>query len=313
MDGIKAVSAVNIHLYTFMAPISPFSKSLIDHIQSNLYIAMGEVFLYGAYAVIFGFYIHVLHTRGMPKNRFLNAATISLFIVCTAHLALLLATISSQNQDDEAYAVESAALFDRFQMTALNLNRATNAIYITATIFIFRCYAIWDFSRSIIIAPIIFTVCGAVLGYTDSVSSNTTEISDSKFDLSIAFSILTTFMLMILTAGRIWYLARQARAVMGPKITSRCYTICAMILESGALYAAGGIAYIVFSVLPPSVDEILTRGGAILGQLVGIAPTIIAVRVGLGKSIESVDSFGVQVPFPADLTSRAPPNRSSDD
>ncbi|KAJ7854059.1 hypothetical protein B0H14DRAFT_3652134 [Mycena olivaceomarginata] len=254
----------------------------------------------------------------MPKNRFLNVATISLFIVCTAHLALLLASISSQNQDDEAYAVESAALFDRFQMTALNLNRATNAIYITATviadsIFIFRCYAIWDFSRSIIIAPIIFTVCGAVLGYTDSVSSNTTEISDSKFDLSIAFSILTTFMLMILTAGRIWYLARQARAVMGPKITSRYYTICAMILESRALYAAGGIAYIVFSVLPPSVDEILTRGGAILGQLVGIAPTIIAVRVGLGKSIESVDSFGVQVPFPADLTSRAPPNRSSDD
>jgi hypothetical protein len=69
----------------------------------------------------------------MPKIRFLNVATISLFIVCTAHLALLLATISSQNQDDEAYAVESAALFDRFQMTALNLNRATNAIYITAT------------------------------------------------------------------------------------------------------------------------------------------------------------------------------------
>ncbi|KAF8148336.1 hypothetical protein K438DRAFT_2087307, partial [Mycena galopus ATCC 62051] len=33
------------------------------------------------------------------------------------------------------------------------------------------------------------------------------------------------------------------------------------------------------------------KNGVILGQLVGIAPTIIAVRVGLGKSIESVDSF----------------------
>ncbi|KAJ7331549.1 hypothetical protein DFH08DRAFT_309664 [Mycena albidolilacea] len=241
--------------------------------------------------------MHILHTRGMPKNRFLNLATISLFIVCTAHLALLLASISLLNQNNEAAAVNLAPPFSGSKFNAaLNLNRATNAIYVTAnviadSIFIFRCYAIWNFRRSIIIAPIILTFSGAVVGFIDSASPSTTEVSSFTFALSITLSLLTTFMLMILTAGRIWWLAREARVVMGQKITNRYYTVCAMILESGALYCAGGIAYIIISLRPANLNQIIATNGAILGQLVGIAPTIIAVRVGLGKSIESADSF----------------------
>ncbi|KAJ7732920.1 hypothetical protein DFH07DRAFT_846088 [Mycena maculata] len=72
---------------------------------------------------------------------------------------------------------------------------------------------------------------------------------------------------------------------MGNDATSRYDTVCAMILESGALYVAGGLVFLIvlfrFSVVPIGPDPI--TNGAILGQLVGIAPTIIAVRVGLGK------------------------------
>ncbi|KAJ7898118.1 hypothetical protein B0H13DRAFT_1884357 [Mycena leptocephala] len=46
----------------------------------------------------------------------------------------------------------------------------------------------------------------------------------------------------------------------------------------------------------PSRDRILivdiqTTASAILGQLVGIAPTLIAVRVGLGQSVDNVESL----------------------
>ncbi|KAJ7040870.1 hypothetical protein C8F04DRAFT_1177477 [Mycena alexandri] len=73
--------------------------------------------------------------------------------------------------------------------------------------------------------------------------------------------------------GRIWSLARAARVVMGQKAAGTYYTI-----------------------LP----------GVVLAQVVGIAPTIIAVRVGLGCSVEDVNSFVVppraaQRPFAAKM------------
>ncbi|KAF8136847.1 hypothetical protein K438DRAFT_749637 [Mycena galopus ATCC 62051] len=69
-----------------------------------------------------------------------------------------------------------------------------------------------------------------------------------------------------------------------------------MILESGALYCAGAVALVILG-FQQSFSHSNHGGttafatGAILGQLVGICPTIIAVRVGLKKSVESVDSL----------------------
>ncbi|KAJ7893499.1 hypothetical protein B0H13DRAFT_1886382 [Mycena leptocephala] len=55
------------------------------------------------------------------------------------------------------------------------------------------------------------------------------------------------------------------------------------ILESGALYLCGGIAFISLGFGGPFTYDVL----------VGIAPTIIAVRVALGQSVENMDSFFV--------------------
>lgn len=81
----------------------------------------------GAYAVMFGFYIHVLHTRGIPKTRFLPVATISLFILCTAHLALLLAGTTVLDQTDETSVIGAG---DPSYLVS-QLNFATNVIYVT--------------------------------------------------------------------------------------------------------------------------------------------------------------------------------------
>ncbi|KAF7378225.1 hypothetical protein MSAN_00247300 [Mycena sanguinolenta] len=295
-----------------MAPVHGHTvpiQNLIDDIQTGLYIVMAEVFIYGAYAVMFGFYIYILRTRGFSKNRFLAVATIVLFIVCTVHLALLLVSTALFNESYEATVVGSKT---RPPLTAFNLNRATNVVYVTSniiadTIFIFRCYAIWNFRWKIIVVPALSTLavagestssretCAIVnlrarlgLGYFDSGTS--LRISSSVFDLSILVSLFTTIMLMGLSAGRIWWLAHKARTMGDRKMTNRYHTICAMILESGALYCAGGITFIILS-LNQNISEVVATNGAVLGQLVGVAPTIIAVRVGLGKSIESMDSF----------------------
>ncbi|KAJ7910917.1 hypothetical protein B0H13DRAFT_591664 [Mycena leptocephala] len=284
----------------------------------RLYALTVEMFLYGAYTVMFGFYLNVLRTRGISGNRFIAISTIALFILCTLHCIFLLVGTIFGITDLAAYILTDYQSDTHYILLYTIFYRAANMVYVTSnvvadSIFIFRCYAIWNFRRRVVIIPAIFTLAVAVLGYANIVISFRLDLVDEVqsteaysgsaflFDISIATSVITTFILMGLSAGRIWWLAHKAQGLMGRTVTSKYYTVCTMILESGALYCAGGIPFAVIAfytfldsasgTFAIAFDIIPT--GAILGQLVGIAPTIIAVRVGLGKSVDSVDSFSL--------------------
>ncbi|KAF8213017.1 hypothetical protein K438DRAFT_1928130 [Mycena galopus ATCC 62051] len=259
---------------------------------------------------MFGFYVHLLLKQGMAKTPYLSLGTISLFVLCTAHLALLLATTAVVDRTEDVTVIEAG---DPGSLV-YQLNFATNAIYVTANVIadsifvralslnpfmwsmifvqIVRCHAIWNYDDRVVFLPILATFGVGGLGYFDS--GRSIVVSRPLFNLSIGTSVFTTFMLIGLCAGRIWWLAHNAQKVLGHKITTRYNTACVMILESGALYCVGGIIYIILSLHRPHDEAMISAfartNGAILGQLVGIAPTIIAVRVGLGKSVESVDS-----------------------
>ncbi|KAJ7359641.1 hypothetical protein DFH08DRAFT_846627 [Mycena albidolilacea] len=161
---------------------------------------------------------------------------------------------------------------------------------------LFRCHAIWNFRRQVTIFPAILIFCVAASGYADVIlsllqgvehSTEGTSLASFVFNLSIEVSIFATVVLMCLSGGRIWWLSRVARPLIGRKMTDWYRTVCALILESGALYCAGAITFLVISRLTATT---FITSGAILGQLVGMAPTIIAVRVGLGHSVEHVGS-----------------------
>ncbi|KAJ7822531.1 hypothetical protein B0H14DRAFT_2828346 [Mycena olivaceomarginata] len=256
--------------------VDPRSSEFMQRMEVGLFVVVTEVFLYGVYATMFGFYLHVLRKHGVMRNRFLTAATISLFLLCTAHCALLLATTELANLN-----------YDAGDEVYVSLMQALNAIYVTSKC-IFRCYAIWNFRWGIVLLPTIMTIIGAGIGYFNvaAITSFSLALAAFFFTVSISLSVLTTFVLMGLSAGRIWWLAGGARKLVGRKAVDN--------LESGALYCVGGIAFVIIAAYEVS-DRIqfnTTTSGAILAQLVGIAPTIIVVRVGLGQSIESTDSFG---------------------
>ncbi|KAJ7142735.1 hypothetical protein C8R44DRAFT_866040 [Mycena epipterygia] len=214
-----------------------FYVDAIDETSIAWAIAAAETFLYGAYLVIFGFYLHVLRTHGIAQHYFLTASTILLFILGTAHCALQLATtilgVKAQllmalfETTTDAVEVTSVLgatipplrciqLSNGGSELCLCYKHAFSLSVIADSIFIFRCYAIWGCRRKIVIFPIILT-----------------------------------------------------------------------------LAVAGGIAFLAVG-LNKGDDLILS--GAVLAQLVGIAPTIIAVRVGLGYSVENVGSFIAAAP-----------------
>ncbi|KAJ6538125.1 hypothetical protein B0H19DRAFT_1240665 [Mycena capillaripes] len=186
------------------------------------------------YVAMMAFYLHVLRTRRLARNRFLVAATITLFILCTIHCFLLLVTAIMETKD----LVSGDFWYSR--RSYLNLEAVTNVVYVTSN-------------------------------------------SLSRF---LTIPHLTNYYYP--PVGRIWWLSRAARHLVGMDAAGKYYTVVAMILESGALYFTGGL---VFVVLFLKADLPKAQTGIVLGQLVGIAPTIIAVRVGLGYSVESVESF----------------------
>ncbi|KAJ7613378.1 hypothetical protein FB45DRAFT_1036318 [Roridomyces roridus] len=210
----------------------------------------GGVFLYGIYVVLFGFYLKILRKPGeFRKNRSLHSATIALFLLSTIHLALLLAmTVQEARQLlGLTYDVHGAGV----------TSTATFGIYVTSnviadSIFVFRCYAIWSFRRRIVAVPALCTLLVAGFGYwqvaqPDDIASAQTGITSFNIPILISLAAATTILLMILSAGRIWGLARSARQIMGYKTVGWYYTVCAMILESGALYAAGAVLLVTLS------------------------------------------------------------------
>ncbi|KAJ7644839.1 hypothetical protein FB45DRAFT_1053491 [Roridomyces roridus] len=275
---------------------SEFSYNL----QMDFYILAAEAMLYGAYTILFAFYVHILYTRpGMSKNRFLNYATISLFILSTVHFVLLLATTVTINAGvDIAFA--GAVASRQTSIVAAGVADMAVFLYVTSnviadSIFIFRCYAIWNYQLKAIIFPILCTIAVAGFGYLNAglsiaafnnlvrngihVAFNST-VSSVFFIAAVSTSLGTTILLMVLSAGRIWWLAHISKEIMGYRTARRYHTILttARSLESGAVYALGAITSLALFLAGRNPQF---SSGFVLEQLVGIAPTIIAVRVGL--------------------------------
>ncbi|ESK92636.1 hypothetical protein Moror_16054 [Moniliophthora roreri MCA 2997] len=96
------------------------------------------------------------------------------------------------------------------------------------------------------------------------------------------------FILTLLTAGRIWWISREARKHLGPAIKTKYNTIVAIILESGILYPIFLITYVVYTfVLDPEVQgSIPFQLFLVTYQVAGIAPTLIIIWAARGKTIE---------------------------
>ncbi|KAK1218138.1 hypothetical protein PQX77_019181 [Marasmius sp. AFHP31] len=107
--------------------------------------------------------------------------------------------------------------------------------------------------------------------------SHRSNIVNKALVIHIVFSMVNAFVNLLVTfllAGRIYYIHREARALLGKGVNTFYRTLIAIIIESGILYPIILIIY-VFS----PAQMILYPA---LIQVVGIAQTMIIVRTGLG-------------------------------
>ncbi|KAJ7155626.1 hypothetical protein C8R46DRAFT_1295400 [Mycena filopes] len=165
--------------------------------------------------------------------------------------------------------------------------------FIADGLVIYRCYCVWNNSARVVVAPVILLIVTTVFGVIPALPSNPLFI----------FSLATNVLVTALTAGRIWWIARKGRAYLQADAQQRYSSSEAILIESGALYSATVLAYLIMTAIPsarlllPLVLQMLTQimvchgipgyspALRLVTPLQGIAPTLIIVRVGMGMTV----------------------------
>ncbi|KAJ7155619.1 hypothetical protein C8R46DRAFT_1356096 [Mycena filopes] len=223
-------------------------------------------FFYGIYFVLFCICMYILLRR--PWNLgtgVLLCTAIALFGLSTAQVVinLVLGAVDLR---------EITIDFRPLQTTTIVLYGINN--FIADGLVIYRCYCIWNNSARVVVVPVILLIITTVFGVIPALPSNPLFI----------FSLATNILVTALTVGRIWWIARKGRAYLQADAQRRYSSSAAILIESGALYSATVLAYLIMTTIP-SARILLQLVFQMLTQIMGIAPTLIIVRVGMGISV----------------------------
>ncbi|KAJ7860323.1 hypothetical protein B0H13DRAFT_1901022 [Mycena leptocephala] len=216
-------------------------------------------FFYGIYLVLFCICIYILlHRPRDSGNIVLLVTAIALFTLATVQTAINL--------------ILGAADIDGIEVPYDNLSLADMMIYVVNNVIadalvIYRCYSVWNRNIYVIILPVILLITTSGKACTAWVRN------DAKFS----------------SAGRIWWICRKARAYLKTDTQRRYVSTIAIVVESGVMYSAAVSTYLILGAIP-SASIVQEPVMEMLTQLVGIVPTLIIVRVGLGVSVQSVEA-----------------------
>jgi hypothetical protein len=233
-----------------------------------------------------------VNNSGKIVNKPLLVTAVIMFTLSTAHIIVqLVQAITAFIQ----YGDVPNGPHEFYASLSLPLSVLKLAIYVTNNVIadglvIYRCYIVWGSLWSVLVVPITMligtTICGYRSVYNFSQGQNITPTTTAWGDAMFILSLLTNLLVTTLIASRIYWIGRRSNAVNGPGHSQKYNYTVAIVLESGALYLAPLVILLVLFSLNLVSAYIVY---AALAQIMGLAPTIIIVRVGLGISTQAVE------------------------
>ncbi|TFK47974.1 hypothetical protein OE88DRAFT_584291 [Heliocybe sulcata] len=289
---------------------------------SSYYKAMlaalwAEALFYGIYIVVFGVCL-CIYAYQRFSSRLLGVA-VAMFVMATAQAAVQFAQFLSTYEvvtettcvgftchacyDGDTTRYVQLNIWNRLQPVAQTL-LVTNQLFADALL-VYRCFGVWQSKYRIIVIPLLMMAATAVSGYMQANNSvqlylirlrtpldqqtppaNWSHLQSLQSSLSetyMATSLATNVVVTALIGMRIWWMSRPLKETFRSQ-AGKARSAAAIVTESGALYSASLLVWIiVHAILPNTYDAI---AGAISSQIVGIVPTLIIVRVGLGRSTD---------------------------
>jgi len=234
---------------------------------------MFETFLYGLYSILFAICLYVLGQRQKTAHWILPTFAIAMFTIATTDIIY-------------TYYLIFAKLF-KVGLSFTDL-RPKYWFYVTNnvladTLLWYRCYAIWGCKVRVVLGPIILLVAGTACGYIFEGSQ------PRLFKHAWIYPTLTLILNLLvtgLTAGRIWWFARNAQRLLGQNIVQRYNTTVAILIESGFIYSV--YIGLDLATMSNNIGHAILDTGLI--QVVGIVPTLIIVQVGLGREVHNLEA-----------------------
>ncbi|ESK94374.1 hypothetical protein Moror_8156 [Moniliophthora roreri MCA 2997] len=192
---------------------------------------------------------------------------------------------------------------------------------IADAILIWRCYIVWSGNIKIIMFPAALCLTNNILGTVVIVRYSTDigigllafiiDVEENTEDIRViaAFLLmtaLTNLLITVMIAGRIYFISHKASKYVDKNVNKMYRTVIAVVLESGLIYPISLIIYtssvlaVVKTISMMDESEDISEGQnrmqlltmlmqTTLNQFVGIAPTLIIVRTGLGICVENVE------------------------
>ncbi|KAJ7914754.1 hypothetical protein B0H13DRAFT_2459434 [Mycena leptocephala] len=228
---------------------------------------------------------------------------ISLFLLSTIHIALAYAwafitdgagstaiyeLFSLRNPLPVLYSPDDPVAVHRLGIILKARFSLANPSAIADAIVIYRCYVIYGFKWRPVAFLIFAYGCmlvGAILGLLPL--SGTTERAAAA--VCILTEFLTNVLATTLAAWRIWWISRRAANFLGGDSRKKYMDLPAILLESGLIYPAVLFMGIIVFLSPSIPTAMVFICIAASYHLVGIALTLIIVRVGLGVSTDDVE------------------------
>ncbi|KAF5386326.1 hypothetical protein D9757_008575 [Collybiopsis confluens] len=261
----------------------------INYARPRIIIIMVECVLYGIYMVLFGLATWTLSNKFHVKyvKNFLFPIIIALFSLATLNFAYDLA--------GEQYAILFTIPVDvKPWMTAgqaIDIITYTVADILGDTVLFYRVYAVWGYKKRVLFPLLVLILVAKAFSfiYTAFImqiaidSAVPLKLLPSKISFPDLFFILNAIANMTMTlliAGRIWWISRSIEAGLPEQRRGWYNRTIAIVTESGLIYPI----YLITEAALSGGDQNAFTIGAIA---VGLAPTLVAVRVGLGSAYDN--------------------------
>ncbi|KAJ7635524.1 hypothetical protein DFH06DRAFT_1336545 [Mycena polygramma] len=200
------------------------------------------IFFYAFYLNLFILALYTLALRKTAARKILLGFTWAMALLGTAQivLRLLTSTLAARRIYNMFQETRAPAGGDWATENALTI--AQNVLFpvnnlVADSLFLYRCYTLWGARWKVVLVPGFLMLSTFAVGCVAAAPSLS---SDADFQRSpYILATATNLVLMLLTAGRIWWIRRVTLHVgSDSKIRQERYSsVIAMILKSGALYS----------------------------------------------------------------------------
>ncbi|KAF5348751.1 hypothetical protein D9757_014133 [Collybiopsis confluens] len=274
-----------------------------------------ETLFYGMYSVLFGHCIYILrhNTLSAKVNRPLFVSAIVMFVLATGLIITDFArgyaafifhggTLEGPTDYFEQFWIWSNLLREFLYVAILyypllkqlpqeNTNNVIQDSRQMLSWWIYRLFVVWGFKKYVVVGPIILLIAEVVFAslsvWGESISDPGATIQSFNIYtwamVSFSISCVTNIVVTALIAARIWWYSHRASRFLGEPHKQKYYQAIIIIIESGSISGLTMFLILIFYRTTLTSADFIYFPAC---QVLGIVPTLIIVRVGLGVSMQ---------------------------